>query len=335
MTRLGIIARYDEGGLATMTCEAARHLRPDAVLLVRVDPSRGDEDAHRYDGLGVERSIVSFPPHPGQLARWTKFVEEVDVVYTAETMYLRDLTTICKRAKTRLVLHAMPELYDLGSRPSLDVWAPTEWMLGRLPAPAMLMPVPVDRARCAPKPITEVRTMLHVTGEAMLDRNGTDLVKQALALCTVPFTLLIAGNGPTEPITMGVVTVKPVGRVHDYWRLYDDADALVLPRRYGGLSLPMQEAASCELPIVSLHVAPQNRWLYAPIQAPATRARSVRMKGGQVNVWTCEPTYLAQRLDALASCDPEPAVKASRSWAEFLDWELWASVYRKVLGCND
>jgi hypothetical protein len=31
----------------------------------------------------------------------------------------------------------------------------------------------------------------------------------------------------------------------DYWAVYDDVSLLLLPRRYGGLCLPMQEAAAC------------------------------------------------------------------------------------------
>lgn len=333
--KLGVVARFDEGGLGVMTWEAARHLAPDELMLVECPPCRGEEHRERFAGLAPSVRYVSHPSQLGDSARWAAFVEACDVIYTAETTYLPDLHVLCAAAGVRLVVHAMPELYDSGSKPLFDVWAPTSWLQPLLPASTQLVPVPVDRVRCASRPITEVRTMLHVSSPAMLDRNGTELVRAALPYCQHPFELLISGPGkPPEPVTVGPVIVRPIEPVRDYWRLYDDVQALVLPRRYGGLSLPMQEAASCGLPIVSINVEPQKRWLCPWLAVPEHRLTSARMKGGQINVWSCDPKLLAQRIDALVACDPAPAVTASELWAHSLDWERWAGIYRRLLRCD-
>lgn len=339
--RLGIIARVDEGGLGAQTLEYVRHLRPDRVLVPSVDPPRGVARMSRlFDAMPHESDIdvVSFPEAGMEDAdTWWRFVDNVDVVLTAETTYNPQLGEMLAAQGKRVVVHANPELWEWhrGAPAGVEAWAPSEWLMHKLPPGTPHVPVPVDRDRCRHRHVEEVRTLLHVSAPAMRDRNGTQSLKEALLYCRTSFTLLVSGpEAPTTPTNVGTVTVRGIGRVDDYWRIYDDADALVLPRRYGGLCLPMQEAASCGLPIIAPGVSPQGPWL-APSLAlstgPLERTRA-RMKGGLVDVWRYPPTQIAQRVDALVSGDGlEDGRKASEAWAAFLDWREWEPVYAAKL----
>lgn len=328
---LGLIVRADEGGLGTQTWEYARHLAADRLLVVQVEPHRGEFLPERYDTLGAV-THVRFPPE--SLAPWADFVSECDTILTAETTYLPDLGTMCKRAGTRLVVHANPELWEWGHYPPFEVWAPTSWQARTFPADTPVIPMPVDRERCAPRPVADrPRRILHVSAPAMLDRNGSHLLKEALASCTVDFELHVSGpEAPAEPAMVGPVKVIPVPSVRNYWNIYEGMDGLVLPRRYGGLCLPMQEAASCGLPIISLAVSPQVMHLAPTLMVPARLQGTARMKGGTFQLHQCDPQTLAQMLDSYCTGTDLPAqVAASEAWAVQLDWATWAPIYREHL----
>lgn len=336
MTRLGVIARCDDGGLGVQTVEYVRHLKPDAVMLVMVDPPRGVPRPGRIGDLAVpEVRIVNDPPLGADRSEWALFIASVDVVFTAETWYHPDVPAMCEQAGVRLVVHANPELWQR-PRARVETWVPTAWEFDRMPDGTMVVPMPVDRDRLAPAPLLSrdgrVRRVLHISAPAMLDRNGTDLIEQAIGRCTADFTLVVAGPRRPDSVTRdGRVTVEPVERVDDYARLYDNVDALVLPRRYGGLCLPMQEAASRGLPIVSLDLEPQRVVLHPDLLVHAEYVQTVDMKGGGFPIHGCDRGSLARTLDKLVTGDPAPWVDVSERWAGSLDWRAWAPRYQALL----
>lgn len=316
-----------------MTVEACRHLRPDVILAIRRNEHRGEEILGRLDGLAPLILVSAAPVRAVDRVRWRQILE-CDTIYTAETTYLEELPVLAEFMGRRLVVHAMPEYYGLGPDPTCDVWVPTPWLIDHLPAKTKMMPVPVDRDRCAPRPVDQVRRVLFQGSGAMLDRNGWQLVAQALSFCRTSFELVVSGVGGTRaplPRTTGAVTVTPADPVRDYWRQYDDVDALVMPRRYGGLSLPMQEAASCGLPVVSLDVDPQRSWLHPDLAVPSAASRPTGLLGGAVRAAQCRPADLALALDGLVAGDPAPYVAASLQHAQGLDWADWQHVYREEL----
>lgn len=332
--RLGIIARCDEGGLGSQTWEYARHLAPDVLLVLSVPPPRGQELPERFDGLAPIVFRSQFPPADGELVSWRAFAQSCDVILTAETCYLRDFPTICRQENTRLVVHANPELWEWGSNAPFTTWAPTPWLLSRLPPNTPVIPVPVDRDRCARRTITKVNRLLHISSPAMLDRNGSELLSAAIPFCRTSFELLVAGPKAPEGRTyVGNVLIVPVPEQRNYWELYQAGDALVLPRKYGGLCLPMQEAASSGMPVISIGVQPQAAWLAPALSVPFLgRERGAMMKGGVTPTWCCDPETLAYTIDCLVAGEGlDAGLEASEQLATSLDWEHWAPRYRTLL----
>lgn len=336
MTRLGIIARADEGGLGSQTWEYARHLQPEALMLVSVPDPRGEELARRFTALRPRPLVFrsQFPvDEADDLGVWRMFAEACDVILTAETCYVQQFPAICVAAGTRLVIHANPELWEWSGRPGVTPWAPTDWLLNTLPEGTPVVPMPVDRQRCAPRSVTEVTRLLHVSGPAMLDRNGAKILTKALRLCRSSFELHISGpERPLEGLTVGRIKLYPVAQQRDYWRLYEHGDALILPRRYGGLSLPLQEAASCGLPILSIGVQPQVQWLHPSLALRPKLGTHARMKGGIIPLWRCDPAALAQTIDSLVAGEQlEERCAASEAFAQGIDWAAWEPVYEDML----
>lgn len=320
---LGMIARADDGGLGAMTWEVWRHLRPARTLIVLADHrTRGTAHPERFDGPGEVRVTARFP-RPADVAWLTR---DVDVVYSAETFYGARIRG------PRTALHVMPEMH---ARDTADAMLlPTPWRAEHFPG-AALLPVPVARDRLPFRQRTEATTLYHVAGNAMADRNGTDLLLSALPHVRRRCTLLIRGGQPHVE-RHGLVNVEWLGHHHGaYWGAWpEEADVLVLPRRFGGLCLPILEATSLGLPIVTLDLDPQRQWLPSEGLVPVTGSTPVRMRGGSVDVHDADPCALAAHIDRLLADPPLVAALSARSqvFADGFSWEALLPAWQATLG---
>lgn len=347
---LSLIARADDGGLGVQTWELARHLHPDRVLVIdSTAAGRGAFHPERFEAEGTEVRCAPYPPPPtGRDLAW---LAETGHVLTVEGFYSDAAPAVLHRLGAKATVMANPELFPpswrrLASSRVLNVLAPTTWELERLGS-ARPFPMPVDRARLPFEERTSARTFLHVSAPAMLDRNGTDVVYEMISkwLGAPSITLLVAG--PERPVETvrdvgpGKHTVVPVDHVEDYWRLYDDADVLLVPRRYGGLSLVMQEAASRGLPVVRLDRAPESAWFPACTTIPVRSVESHPMKGGAFDVADASALDLAVVVCALArggedadGIDVGACSRASNAFATSIDWSTlgprWPAVLENI-----
>jgi glycosyltransferase involved in cell wall biosynthesis len=107
-------------------------------------------------------------------------------------------------------------------------------------------------------------------------------------------------------------------------------DALLLPRRYGGLSLVMQEAWATGMPVVGLDRVPENAWA-GVVPADAADGDVVPMKGGNFTLSDADPAEYARAWTELADADFYRVVSRDADWhADQLDWTVrypqWADV---------
>lgn len=331
-----LLARADDGGLGNQTAELARHVPPSKVLVVNPARTRGgmhldrfpDGEVRVHDGDVLDRDTIL----------WA--CTGVDTAVTVECWYSRRFIEVARKRGVRTVCQANPELL-VDAAASETVVLPTHWEAERVNArrrelglpDARYLPVPVARDRLPERPSTgQLTTVYHPSAPAMLDRNGTDILLASLRYCRAPLRVLIRGEQrPTGHV--GRCTVEWLPHARDYWESYPPADLMVLPRRYGGLSLSMQEAASLGMPIVTLDLEPQRRWLDPASLVACTPARRVGMRGGQFTVWDADPRALARRLDNLAEFPDTLTRLRERSldWAESLDWASWVPAYERLL----
>ncbi len=327
-----MIGRCDAGGLGTLTREVHRHLRPARTLLldlaghgrsqcVERDYEHGEIVRVEWSG-GIPDLLIDWLCAPG-----------VDVLWSAETFYDPQVLRAARTAGVRTVVCAMPELaaWATGAigrdrsapRPSI-VTVPTRWRIDSLPG-AQLLPVPIAGDRLAGRIRRQITHLYHPTGRAMLDRNGTELLLAAVAHVTRPCRLTIRAERPVQIPAAPAVTVDVItDPADDYWAHYPaDIDLLVMPRRYGGLCLPVQECAALGVPAVMLDPDPYGPCPWV-VTVPAGRARPVMMKGGRVPVHDASPRELAATIDRLVGAD-EPAVRglseAALGWAREHRWD--------------
>lgn len=334
MQRLGVIARADDGGLGNLLWEFCRHLEPDRVLIMDLgEHGRSAVHLDRFDGLDV-RVRQGWGPTQDDV-RW--LLDGCDVLYSAETWYDDDVPHMAKAAGVRTVLHVMPELY-LTQRIADEIWVPTTYRRGFLPA-NRLVPVPVALDRFTYKQRSPATHFVHTWAPAMLDRNGTNPTLAALECVKVPIRATILGAQHAiqlegrAPVELKSDPGAP--RPDNYFEIWpDDADVLIMPRRFAGLSMPVQEAAAQGIPAIMTAVDPQVDW--PGVVGCLTRGRPgrSRMAGGMIDVYDPDPGSIADKITQLATDDAYAARMSdqARAWAEGLSWDVWTPRYRQALG---
>jgi hypothetical protein len=334
--RTGLIARADNRGLGVLLWEAYRHLEPDRTLVVREPGAEAKgftPHLDRYPG----GTVVTVDPATGRLPEEVvrPWLRGLDVVYTAETPYDFRLYEWCRELRVRTVCHAMPEFWrhelERGL-PRPDVaWLPTTWRAGLIPD-ARLVPVPVALDRLATR-VRREPVFLHPVGHrTAADRAGTTSVARALRLVHAPCRVVVATQDPEASrfrgLARGVDVEVRTGGVEHWWDSYDEASVLLHPRRFGGLSLPANEAAGAGLALVLPDVEP-NRETWPGLYVPARPHGTLRAPGGEVTVYDTNAPALARAIDRLASSPDAVAdlSAASLAWAQEHSWEALLPVY--------
>lgn len=334
--RIGVLARADARGIAYQTHEFARHLNA-VPLVIRVPDS---------EARGFPFDPSWFPDAPvvtwdgqldEQICRW--WLRRVDVVYAVETTMDQRFPLWAAEARVGTVLHVNPELLRDDHTPPSAWWAPTDWRLDQLPAGTRVVPYPValDRFRgTPPEPHDGPLRVLHVVGhQAAADRNGTQLFRMALRHVRQPVQVRVVCQDRRlrlfrYPPNMTVETV--LGGVTDNADLYADADVLVLPRRYGGLSLVTQEAMASGLAVIMPDCPPNpTTWPIVPVRA--SPQGHLRCAAGTIRTHSVDVRQLARTIDQLAA-DRDVLVKAQRAsieWAEAHSWDTLGPSWRQEL----
>lgn len=340
--KIGCIVRTDRSGLAQQTMAVARHLNADVVVAIDMGhrtrgPQKGwpggfhlcpepvcPDESH---AVGVGDAIAAFI--------------DCDVVWTAETWYWPDLPARLGEMGIRTVATVNPELYVEREHQGAKCVLPTDWHADRLGLPVVPHPAPIrdvadlalERLAMPARPVTR---FLHIAAPAMRDRNGTRALLHACRMYEgPPIEVVIAGEGATwqEPFIHPLVTFSAAGPVADWRDLYALGDVLILPRRYGGQSLPALEAAAAAMPVVMPHLAPQIGWSGIDSCIDPGMPRNVAMKGGIFEVSTLDSLALATRMAAYAS-DAElvdEQRRAAYGWARSLAWDAIEPIWREAL----
>lgn len=339
---LAVIARADSSGLAHLTGQVIDRLQPERILVVDLGMrNRGQFDAHRYDGPG-RRTFVVAHPYGWTDATVAAFLQSSSKCFSAETFYWPPFPDLARSYGVETHLYVMPELYNRTAR---ELRADHAW----LPCPtgptdprsirAHVLPwwAPTDYM-FHPSHHEAPVTFVHPTSIAMADRNGTRSLLAAAAHVQTECRIVLVGTTQPEGERwqVGPVTVEHHPRVDHWTDLYMLGDVLVLPRRFGWLSLPMFEAPAMGVPVITTDVWPQCDWfarwpdlLVEVVRSPT----AVPMKGGSILVQTAHPEYLAAAIDRLAA-QPKQIRQLSiqfRQWAVDHDWSTVEAAWMGAL----
>ncbi len=201
-------------------------------------------------------------------------------------------------------------------------------------APPADIPEDFAQARSANHGRTGRRRFLHIVGKpAHGDRNGTMLLMYAMQRSRADFELVVKSQKPIQPLIKDPRITWDSSAPEEQWRLYAGFDSLIMPRRYGGLCLPMNEGLTSGLPVIMPNTSPNDAilpedWLVTGAFNGGFTSR-VPIQYFNVNI-----AVLARKLDEWAAMPDEQldqhkarAVELSRQF----DPEVLRPQYEAVL----
>jgi len=306
--RLGIIARCDNTGLGNQTRELVNMLNPDKILLIDSSPFNGNKqhpewyEGYNYiqtkGGMASKEEIYSF-------------LDGIDLVLSCEIFYNKSFIFIAKKKKVKTILQYNYEFLDYLLKPELELpdilVSPSLWNFtdvfekfgDRTKVVYLPPPTTVDLFSNAKKINMEKthKKILHIAGKAAAkDRNGTNTVIEMLKYSKSDFQLVIKSQTPLDvecdDPRLAIDTSSPDARES----LYEGYDAMVLPRRYAGLCLPMNEALMSALPVFMTNISPNNKILPQEWLANSTKIDSL-MTRTMLDVYEANPQMLAELID--------------------------------------
>lgn len=336
--KLGVVVRADDRGLAHLTQEFARHMRPERVLLVDVDDPRFP--TRLLDGDVVQAAQVFVAKFSGGLLDGpiVEFLKGLTHVYTAETPYAPDFFERARAMGVASVCHVMPEFDRFtGERPTLRpsaVWLPTRWRADLVEHSA-IVPIP---APVAPRPRlrTQAHKFVHIIGSgARPDRAGTLAVYDAIREGPTDVQWFLCAQDVRRGVPAQLRGCRNVtmqtGSVVDRWSLYDEADVLVAPRRWGGLSLPVLEACASGVPVIMLDVDPMGDFASALIES--RYAGQFDAPGGKVEIHEANRHALTAAIIDFAKGGVDVMEESAHAgrMAGLYGWPRWVDAYREAL----
>lgn len=317
MVKLGIVAFGNNSGLGNQTRRLVHMLKPFRILLI---DSRGFSKNKEYNKDWYEGftgyTVGGFPTNKEVKV----FLKDLTHVLVCENPLNFFLFSEAKKLGIKTYCQSNYEFCDNLARPDLptpDVFLmPSYWHVDTMSAKfgddhVMYLPPPIEGSEFREaRDINLAREgrrlrLLHIVGTlAVHDRNGTlDLLK-ALDYTKGDFELVIRSQHPLpdEYIVDDDRIRYAIENIEDPQDLYKDADALFLPRRYGGLSLTTNEALISGMPVFMTDISPNNQllpkqWLY-----PAHK-KSEFFTRTTIDIYETKPKDIAKKIDWLLNQD--------------------------------
>ena len=324
--KLGLIARSDKTGLAYQTESYYKHLEPEKVLHIDLQPINGRQSDY---SLYPNANIVQGFPSARVLER---FLSGLDAVLTAETPYNYELYAIARRMGVRTFNVINPEFYDHIVNPHYQmpdvIILPSVWLIDEIKNHAESKGVkvvqlhhPVDRDVFKFR-LRTTKTHFHLAGNpAAYDRNGTLTYLSAF----VDGRVTIQGDSELQRMYR---LAKFRSNIDDPRELYS-ADVMVLPRKYGGNCLPLNEALSCGLPVIMPDISPNNHllpkeWLVSAYTREYFTPRT------RIDIYEVDPNILRAKTFEILE-DIETHSKTADKIAETISWGSLKEQWIKVL----
>ncbi len=329
--KLGLIARADHTGLGYQTKAYYKHLKPDKVLLIDITNYNGNKQHYEwYPNAQISKGFPNFQDI-------INFLSGLDVVITAETAYSNEFYKYAKEMEVKTICVENPEFYDFIKYPDLVmpdvIILPSVWKEKEIRAHAEAKGVkvyqihhPVDRDEF-PFQLRTNKKVVHIAGKpASQDRNGTWDYLQACpdGLVTTQsedLAKLIRNRYRNARVLTDIQTPQ---------QIYRSGDILVLPRKYGGNCLPLNEALSSGMPVIMPDIEPNNHLLPKEWLVPATITGHFEPRT-KVDIYSVDIQQLQKKIQYMQSIDMEQESLKANDIAESISWTTLLPKYLEVI----
>ncbi len=316
--KLGIVVFGNNGGLGNQTRRLTYMLKPFRVLLIdaRGFSKNKQHNESWYDSFQGYK-VDGFPTN----REISVFLKGLTHVLVCENPLNFFLFSEAKRLGIKTYCQSNYEFCDNLQKPELPLpdmfLMPSFWHVGTMSAKygddkVMHLPPPTDPNEFSEarkinfnRELTGKKRFVHVVGTlAVNDRNGTLDLLESLKHTKADFELVIRAQRelPDEYMVNDHRVKYIIENVKESQELYMNFDAMILPRRYGGLSLGTNEALMSGLPVIMTDVSPNNqllpkKWL---VEAEKTGDFFTRVT---IDIYGVNPKDLAKKIDWLVAQD--------------------------------
>lgn len=336
--RLGIVVFANDSGLGNQTRRLTYMLKPYRILAINNANLSSLKKQHFdwYDGFNGYK-VTGFPRNHEIKA----FLQGLTHVLCCENPLNFYLFSQAERMGIKTYCQTNYEFCDNLARGDLPLphkfLMPSYWGVDHMKQQfgddkVTHLPPPIDpqefrEAREAnfERNAKQRRRFVHPVGNlAVHDRNGTKTVLEALIHTKDDFELVIRSQHelPDEFATDDRRVTYQIGNIEDPQELYKEFDAILLPRRYGGLCLPMGEGLMSGLPVIMTDISPNDEtlpsgWLVEAKKVDKFVARI------PITVYEGNAKDLASKINAFVEADNEK-LSASKSAAFDLGHKMFA-----------
>lgn len=326
-TKIGAICFANDSGLGAQTRRLARLINPDIIMVI--DSSRFSRNKRQHFEWYQDYPyfVVNGLPNNVDVKH---FLQNLTHVFCCENPYNFGLVYWGQKQGTKIYCQSNYEFCENLSSPWLPVpdkfLMPSHWMIGdmieRFGAdrveylPPATDPVEFAEAREINLARRGKRRFLHLIGTAAAeDRNGTFDLLEVIKLTKGDFEVVIRSQ---HPLSMDVYLDDPRVKYEvDNWEtnqdLYKDFDALLLPRRWGGLCLPMHEALFSGLPVLMTSITPNKEVLPSRWLAPSNRMGEFHSRVATIPYYSVGHGIYAELIEQFATMTDEVLVSEKKT----------------------
>lgn len=350
--RIGLIARADNSGLGMQTHEFYLHMRPHKTLVVDMSGHNGNKQyPERYPTRAMWSNGL---PTKGDI---DEFLVDIDVVFVAEAPYNYYLYQRARELGVKTAVQYNYEFFDWFKYPDFPtpdlLIAPSRWNYDIVEAWAVergikhvYLHCPVNRIKLPYREVSSFKTFLHVAGRAAAhDRNGTMTVIDAAKFITSDAKIVVHFQGQQGVGHQVTHTIEDYlaktdsdkltitqNEYDNYQDVYRQGDILLLPRRYGGNCLPMNEALSVGMPVIMPEISPNTEFLEKTWLTPAHKIGEFEPRT-VIDIYETSPVNLAAKIDEFANMPPEQANAHNQiadALAANIDWSAMQPQYYRT-----
>jgi hypothetical protein len=300
--------------------ELVKMLNPDKILLINSQFfNNNKQHPEWYKDYNVIQTRKGMP----RTNEIVSFLEDVDVVISCETFYHLELVDLAKQKGIKTILQYNYELFGHLANPEWTLpdvlLAPSIWNLDIVmqkfgsKTKVMHLPPPTDHSLFNDAREINLskdhKRILHIAGKkAAKDRNGTESVLAMMKHSKEDYELVIKSQTPLNLICRDSRVKIEIGDPDNRQDMYTGFDAMVLPRRYAGLCLPMNEALMSALPVFMTDISPNNAVLPYKWLAESKKIDTFRTKS-MVDVYDVKSDKLAKIIDKYVGNDRKSEIK--------------------------
>lgn len=328
--RIGTLAYSTATGLGYQVKSYIKHLPVTKIMNVDLSGFNGMVQHNWYPDA---YNVVGYPTDE----QISEFLTDIDVMLFAETPLNYNFYKIARERGIKTANVINWEFFDHLARPELPlpdlIIMPSVWHLDDAKAfgqqngvKVIQLHHPVDREEI---PFRERHSNIpvHLAGKpAANDRNGTWDFLQACPDGTVvtqshDLGWQIANRYRASTVYSNIV---------DNNQIYDVGDIMVLPRKYGGNCLPLNEALSAGMPVIMPDISPNNHILPPEWLVPATKTDTFTPRT-TIDIYSCDPDALRSKIYELRSQNIKELSQRASLIADGISWETLRPAYMTAL----